>query len=795
MSQVVYKIATASIDDRVYDLLARMTLPEKVAQLSSVWIMLDAHSADFAPYQGQMKQPQMDIDSVLHQGVGQLTRAMGSRPISPAEGARAINAFQRRQIEETRLGIPAIVHEECLTGLMTQGATQFPSPLNYGATWNPDLIELAGRAIGRQMRAVGAHQGLAPVADVVRDARWGRVEECMGEDPLLVGQFVTAYVRGMQGTDLRQGVVATLKHFAGYSGSEGGRNFAPVHAGRREMEDVFLVPFEMAIRDGGCASVMNSYAEIDGDPAGASRWLLTDVLRDRWGFDGIAVADYYTVRFLQTLHGAAADFAEASAAALNAGLDMELPHPTCFWTGVPQAIGRGLLDPEVVDEAVRRVLRVKFRLGLFEQPYTEVEPAVLSLPEDEALSAEIARQSMTLLANDGVLPLRPDLRRIAVIGPNALDGRSLYGNYSYTNHVAAHFPDLDTSAGSVSVVDAIRDCFPDATITAAQGCAIQIDPHAHSKMQETPFGLEVLSENISDDHSGIAAAVELARDAEVVVLVLGDKAGHFRVGSVGEGSDAIDLGFPARQADLARAVMATGVPVVIVLINGRPIAEPAIFARASAVLEAWFPGDAGGKAIGDVLSGRTNPGGKLTVTFPSATGIAPLFYNHKRLSRGTPGARSFQPIYPFGHGLSYTSFDYEDFAVGNPVISTDGETTIEVVVRNTGARAGDEIVQLYVQDLFGSVTRPLAELKGFVRVSLEPGEARRIAFTLHADMLSFTGIDYRRIVEPGEVRVWIGCSSAVEGIRGEAVIDVQGPTRVCDRQRRMTTPVTVSPSP
>ncbi len=386
---------------RARDLLFRMTREEKIAQLCSVWLMLDPASGAFAPMQA-FGAPPGDPERDLRHGIGQITRPFGSRPVAPREGVRALNAFQHRLVEGTRLGIPAIAHEEALTGFMTEGATQFPSPQSYGATWDPALIRRVGDAIRRQMRACGTHQALAPVADVARDARWGRVEECLGEDPRLVGALVSAYVEGLQGDDLRHGVVATLKHFAGYAASEGGRNFAPVHAGPRELADVFLVPFEMAVACAGARSVMNAYHEIDGVPCAASRRLLTEVLRERWGFDGIVVADYFSVRMLHQLHRVAEGAVDAAALALSAGLDVELPTSECFAEGLPEALDRGLLDPAALDTAVLRVLRLKVELGLFERPYADEdapELASLDAPEARALAREVAAKSIVLLRN------------------------------------------------------------------------------------------------------------------------------------------------------------------------------------------------------------------------------------------------------------------------------------------------------------------------------------------------------------------------------------------------------------
>jgi len=758
---------------RARDLLARMTREEKIAQLCSVWLTLDAAGGAFAPMQAFGAPPGDPLRDLTH-GIGQITRPFGSRPIAPREGVRVLNAFQRHLIEGTRLGIPAIAHEESLTGFATEGATQFPSPLNYGATWDPALIRRVADAIRRQLRACGIHQALAPVADVIRDARWGRVEECMGEAPHLVGAMVSAYVAGLQGDDPRTGIVATLKHFVGYSGSEGGRNFAPAHLGRRELADVFLVPFEMAVKTAGARSVMNAYNEIDGVPCAASRFLLTETLRNRWGFDGMVVADYFAVRMLHQLHHTAAGPVEAAAAALGAGLDVELPVSECFRAGLGEALDRGLVEAAALDTAVLRVLRAKFEGGVFERPYADeaaLELAPLDAPEARALAREVAAKSLVLLANDGVLPLAASAR-VAAIGPNADDPMALFGNYSFQNHVASHFP-KHAIARAPTVVDALRERFDE--VVYAPGCRI-----LRAKGQ------------LDDDRSGFAAAVAAARGADVAVLVVGDKAGHFRTGTVGEGTDSWDLTLPGVQAELVEAVLATGTPTVVVLVNGRPFDLSAIAGRAAAIVEAWFPGQDGAAAIADVLSGAANPSGKTTVTFARGAGVMPSHHDHKPLAAGVPPLPAFAPVFPFGHGLSYTSFEYADLAIEPAAAATDEIVTVSCTVRNVGARAGDEVVQLYLADPVASVTRPVHELRGFVRVSLAPGAAARVVFRVPAELTAFTGPDLVRIVEPGRIEVAMGASSADLRSRGHFVLT--GATRVVPERRAFLAEVSVEPA-
>jgi beta-glucosidase-like glycosyl hydrolase len=767
LAKAPYRDASRSVRERALDLLGRMSRSEKVAQLCSVWLTLDPERGDFAPHQGTFS-PGGDVRVELEHGIGQITRPLGSRPIHPREGARALNEFQRRLIEETRLGIPAIAHEESLTGFMTQDATQFPSPLNYGATWDPELIERVGAVIRRQMRAVGTHQALAPVADVIRDARWGRVEECVSEDPYLVGCVVSAYVRGLQGDDLESGIAATLKHFCGYSWSEGGRNFGPAHVGPRELADVFLIPFEMGVKEARVQSVMNAYQDLDGEPAASSRWLLTELLRDRWGFEGIVVSDYFSVKMLEELHQTAEGRAEASAAALSAGLDVELPTYEYYPEGLPAALDAGLIDEATLDVAVERVLRLKLRLGLFENPYVDVDAIELDLPGERALARTVAEESMTLLSNDGTLPLSSGSARVAVIGPNADDAMALFGNYSFQNHIASHFPDHPLPTSAPTVLEAIRERIGEERVTYAEGCQI-----------------------LSEDRSGIEAARTAADAAEVAVVVVGDKAGHFRRGTVGEGTDTDDLSLPGVQQELLDAVIATGTPTVVVLVNGRPPAIPALADEAAAILEAWFPGQDGAAAIAGVLFGDINPGGKTTVSFSQSAGAQPCYYNHKRLAEGVPRLPAFEPVFPFGHGLSYTSFEYSDLRISSSEVPVDGEVEVGCTVRNGGERPGEEVVQLYFHDPVASVTRPVQELLGFARVRLEAGRACRIRFGISADRFSFTGIDHRRRVEPGAIELMIGASS--RDIRLEGELRLTGAVRMLGEDRVLRTRVRVEP--
>ena len=731
--------------DRVERLLSTMRIEEKVAQLIGFWV--DQGDETVAPMAGEMATSTRYEEATVH-GLGHLTRVYGTRPVDPIERTRWLWTEQRRLREETGPGIPAIVHEECLTGLAAWKAATFPTPLAWGAAFDPELVERTGAAIGRSMRVLGIHQGLAPVLDVVRDPRWGRVDECIGEDPYLVGTVGTAYVRGLQDA----GVHATLKHFVGYSASQSGRNHAPVSMGRRELADVMLPPFEMAIRDGGARSVMNSYAAIDGVPVAASADILDEVLRGELGFDGPVVADYFSVAFLHTMHAVARDPGEAAHLALAAGIDVELPTGDTFAGPLLERLRDGRTPTALVDRAVRRVLRQKEELGLldetFDDPPAEVD---LDSPAHRELARALAGESVVLLTNDGTLPLAPT-PRIAVIGPNADAPEALMGCYSFANHVLPHHPGVPLGFEVPSALDRLRSEFADADVRYERGCDVE-----------------------GTDESGIAAAVSAAEEADVVVAVVGDRAGLFGRGTVGEGNDVDDLELPGRQRQLVEAVLATGTPVVLVLLTGRPYALGwAIEGERppAAVLQAFFPGEEGAEAIAAILSGREAPSGRLPVSLPRSAGSQPYSYLQPLL--GGPNAVTSadnSPVLPFGHGLTYTTFARRLSAPAE--VASDGRLTVQVRVRNTGARAGTDVVQLYAHDEIASVARPLAQLVAFQRVALAPGEEAIVTFDVPTTRFAFTGVSGRRIVEPGALELWVGesCAAKESTVRVEVVGD------------------------
>ncbi|MEU1513611.1 glycoside hydrolase family 3 N-terminal domain-containing protein [Streptomyces sp. NPDC005811] len=752
---------------RVEALLARLTLEEKVAQLSSTWEDVEPAGPEVAPGTSLFGRVG-DLDETARHGLGQLTRPYGTLPRPALEHARLLAARQRQIMAQSRFGIPAMAHDECLTGFTAYGATIYPTSLAMAATFDPALIHRVGAAIGADMAAAGVHQGLAPVVDVIRDYRWGRCEETYGEDPYLVGAMGEAYVRGLQGA----GVYATLKHFAGYSASTGGRNHAPVGIGPRELYDVILPPFERIVA-AGVGSVMNSYAEIDGEAPAASRRLLTGVLREEWGFEGTVVSDYWSLPFLVDAHRVAADLADAGARALGAGLDVELPDQRGFGAALVGAVHAGTADEADVDRAVRRVLRQKLALGLLDADWDPEPPALrageldLDKPENRRLAHAVAEASAVLLANSGGLPL-PSAGRIALIGPCADDVRTMFGCYSFPNHVLSDREDLGNGVEAVSLRAALAAELPGVDWRFAQGCPVR-----------------------EPDRSGIAGAVAEAAGADVAVVVVGDKAGMFGIGTSGEGCDVEDLRLPGVQEELVEAVLATGTPVVLVVGSGRPYAVGRFASGAAALVQVFLPGEEGGPAVAGLLSGTANFSGKLPVQIPRTPAGQPYTYLHPPLGDRQSWLSNLDPTpaFPFGHGLSYTTFGVDGLAVDRDRVPTDGRFTVSVRVRNTGPLAGAETVQLYVTDPVAQVTRPVRALLGFAKVVLEPGEEATVRFEVHTDRLAFTGLDGRRIVEPGEILLYAGSSSGDTPAHGS--LRLVGEQRDLSAVRRHDVPVTV----
>ncbi len=772
LSAPIYRDATAPADRRVEGLLGRMTLDEKLAQLGCLWSSALVREGRFDADDAAARMPH---------GIGQITRIGASTGLRPRKSAEFMNAIQRVAVERTRLGIPIFVHEESVGGFCHHDATVFPQALGLAATWNPALVEEVAGVIREQLCAVGARLTLAPVLDVARDPRWGRVEETYGEDPVLVGTLGVAYVRGLQTDDLRQGVIATGKHFLGYAMSEGGRNWGPVHFGPRELREVYAEPFAAAIRDAGLAAVMNSYSSVDGVPCAGSPAILSELLRDELGFSGVVVADYWAVPQLLEHHRVASDPGEAARLALLAGLDVELPALELYADPLKAEVEAGRVPIEAVDEAVRRVLRAKFALGLFEHPYVDPEAAEAGFqtPEQRALARRAVAEGAILLANDGVLPLSAQIARVAVIGPGADDPRLLQGDYHYPAHLEMIYAAPDEPlAGDLGLEGA--DLLPNAGGAYAPGP--YYTPHV------TPLaglrtalgdGVEVRHakgcEVLGDDRSGFAEAVEAARNADAAVVVVAGKSGLLRPVTVGEGNDATDLGLTGIQQELVDAVAGTGTPLVVVVLSGRVHTLDRVIERANAVVQLFPPGEEGGNGLADVLTGAVNPSGCLPVSLPRSVGQVPVYAAPRAGGDRVPlfGDYVDSPptaLLPFGHGLSYTTFAYGDLEVRATTTAEPIVASLEVT--NTGERAGDEVVQLYCRDLAASVARPVRLLVGFARVALEPGQARRVTFVVHPSRLAFYDPAMRFVAEPGAFLFSVGASST--DVRAEQTINLVG---------------------
>jgi len=721
-----------------------MTLEEKVAQLTCLWQTRPQAKpqTDFSIDRGDFSPDK--ASQVMKYGIGQIARQRERK--GPREGAVFANAVQKWLIEHTRLGIPAILHDEILHGHMAQGSTSFPQPIALSTTWDPEFVSKVFTVAALETRVRGSHQVLGPNLDVAREPRWGRTEETYGEDPYLVSRMAVAVIKALQGPGPGidgDHIIATAKHYAAHGQPEGGTNIAPANYSERVLREVFLPSFKAAVTEAGIMSVMPSYNEIDGVPSHVNKWLLERVLRKEWGFKGYVVSDYYAIPQLMDLHHVAGDKAEAARLALEAGIDIELPDPDCFRMLV-QLVKEGRVSEAAVDKAVMRNLRAKFLLGLFENPYVDPDRAVevTNSIEHRGLAAEAARRAITLLKNDNnLLPLdRGRLKSLAVIGPNA--DRVHLGGYS------------DNPGRGVSVLQGITEKVGNKIrVTFAEGC--KITKEGGDWWADTSH----LSDESADARL-IAQAVDVAKAADVAVLVLGGNEDTNKEGwaenHLGD-RDSLDL--IGHQNDLVKAVLETGKPTIVVLINSGPLSINYIAEKVPAVLEGFYLGQETGIGIADVLFGDYNPSGKLTVSFPRSVGQLPIYYNRKPTARRGYLYTSKQPLFPFGYGLSYTSFEYSNLRVSPAQIGSAGQTKVNVTVTNSGQRAGDEIVQLYIRDLVSSVTRPVMELKDFRRVSLAPGESKTVEFVITPDKLSFLNLNMESVVEPGWFDIMVGTSS------------------------------------
>lgn len=756
VSLPAYKDPRLSATARVRDLLARMTLEEKAAQMICVWqqkakkLVDEKGNFDFKKAKAAFKDGH---------GIGQVGRPSdaGAHPDTPAEGRNArqmaelTNAIQKFFIEHSRLGIPVFFHEECLHGHAAKDGTSFPQPIGLGATFNPALIEKLYAATATEAGLRGTHQALTPVVDVARDPRWGRVEETFGEDPFLIAQLGMAAVRGFQGDASFQGkqrVIATLKHFVAHGQPESGQNCAPTNISSRVLRETFLFPFQEAIQKSGAISVMASYNEVDGIPSHANRWLLRDVLRKEWGFKGFVVSDYYAIQELNDRpkthgHRVAKDKLEACRLAVKAGINIEFPEPDCYLHLV-ELIQKKALKESELDDLVAPMLYWKFKMGLFDNPYVNPGEAerIVGCAAHRALALEAARESITLLKNENnLLPLNPQkLKTIAVIGPNA--NRVLLGGYS---GVPKQF---------VTVLDGIKAKVGDGVkVIYREGCKITKEGGSWNRD-------EVSLSDPARDRKQIAEARKWAKQADVIVLCIGcNEQGSREAWSLSHMGDRTALDMLGSQDQLVKAMLETGRPVVVLLFNGRPLTINHVAQNVPAILECWYLGQECGHAVADVLFGDHNPNGKLPITIPRSVGHLPAFYNYKPSARRGYLFDDVSPLFPFGFGLSYTTFKFSNIRLAKKKIHRAQSTQVLVDVKNTGTCAGTETVQLYVRDLFSSVTRPVKELKGFAKVSLPPGESATVALKIVPEALAFYDINMEYTVEPGDFEIMVGNSS------------------------------------
>ncbi|RXG11676.1 beta-glucosidase [Leeuwenhoekiella aestuarii] len=753
-ANAAYKSPNLTIEQRVEDLLVRMTPEEKVGQLSTLlgWPM-------YTKTNNGVEASEALKTAVANQKIGALWGTLRADPwtqktlqtgLNPVLAAEATNAIQKIAVEESRLGIPLFLAEEAMHGHMAIGTTEFPAAIAQASTFNPQLIEKMGSVIASELRAQGAHIGYGPILDLAREPRWSRVEETFGEDPYLISEMGLGLIKGFQGDGINnpEQVISTLKHFAAYGVSEGGHNGGAVHIGRRELMQDYMYPFKKAI-DAGALSVMTAYSSVDGIPSTANKKLLTDLLREQWGFTGFVVSDLGSIEGIKNDHHAASSLEEAAAIAMNAGVDVDLGG-NGFDDALLEAFQDGNVLEKRLDSAVAHVLRLKFEMGLFENPYVDEKlPAkVVRNTQHIALAKEVALEGITLLKNEGdLLPLSKNLKKIAVIGPNADMMYNQLGDYT-----APQDPEY-----IITPLEGIRAKWPHAQIIYVKGTAIR--------------------DTIQTD---IPAAVKAAQYAEVAIVVLGGssardfKTEYLETGAAtvstkddkilsdmesGEGYDRGTLDLMGKQLELLQAVEATGTPTILVLITGRPLLINWPAKHIPAILDAWYPGSQGGHALADVLIGEYNPAGRLPISIPRSVGQTPVYYNHWWPKRRDYVEESASPLYAFGHGLSYTTFDYSDLKISQSGTDTDKLIEVSVSVKNSGAQAGDEVVQLYLRDLVSSVVTPVKQLSGFERIHLAKGESKTLRFTLTPEELALYNAEMKHVAEAGEFEVQVGASS------------------------------------
>jgi beta-glucosidase len=753
-SKPAYLNPMLSVERRVKDLLSRMTLKEKAAQMLCVW---QQKSSTLVDEKGHFDLRKAQKHFKEGTGIGQVGRPSDVGGGGNArEMAELTNAIQRFFIENSRLGIPVFFHEECLHGHAAIDGTSFSQPIGLGATFDPDLVRRLFEMTAEEARVRGTHQALTPVVDVAREPRWGRVEETYGEDPYLVSRMGIAAVMGFQGDATfkdKKHVIATLKHFAAHGQPESGTNCAPVNVSARILREVFLFTFKEAIQKGGAISVMASYNEIDGVPSHANKWLLRDVLRKEWGFTGFVVSDYRAIRELHERpelfgHHLAEDGKQAAALALKAGVNIELPDPDCY-LNIVELVRKGIVKEALLDGLVAPMLAWKFKLGLFEDPYVNPDEAerFVGCEANRELALQAARETITLLKNDlGVVPLDVSkIKTLAVIGPNA--DRRMLGGYSGK-------PKYCTT-----LLQGIRDRVGNSVeVLYHEGCKITI---GGSWQQD-----EVVPGNPEEDRKSIAEAVRVAQNADVVILAVGDNEQTSREAwALNHLGDRASLDLVGMQDELINAIAATGKPVIAFLFSGRPISIRNLCKRAHVIFECWYLGQETGQAAAEVLFGDTNPGGKLPITIPRSVGHVPAYYNHKPSARRGYLFDDVSPLYAFGFGLTYTTFRLGKPRLRKATIRGNESTSVLVEVTNIGNRAGDEVIQMYIRDKVSSVTRPVKELKGFQRISLEPGQKETVSLEITPEHLAFYDIDMRYVVEPGEFEIMVGNSSRDEDLQ------------------------------
>jgi beta-glucosidase len=740
-----YRNSALPVEQRVADLLSRMTLEEKVAQLEGNWqnpaSRQDA-SQTFLDSKGTFLPER--AATVLKEGLGGISRPSENR--SPREMAEYTNTVQKWVKENTRLGIPILFHDECLHGHVAPKGTSYPQPIALASSWDPALIHDVFSATAAEARARGAQECLAPVVDLARDPRWGRTEETYGEDPYLVSRIGVAAVEGFQGDGPlidKSHVLATLKHFAVHGQPEGGTNVGPGNYSERVIREYFLKPFEAGVKEAHARTVMASYNEIDGIPSHSNRHLLTDILRQEWGFDGLLVSDYFAISDLRTLHHVAATDDEAAKMALDAGVDIELPGADTF-RDLGEQVRKGRIAQATVDQAVARVLREKFLTGLFDDPYVDPENAerVTNSPEHQQLALKAAHESIILLKNqNNLLPLdKAKYKHIAVIGPNAAELH--LGGYS------------NNPGRGVSILQGIRDKVGSSSeVLYSLGCKItESDPDWNAD--------KVVLGDPALNAKRIQEAIKVARKADVVILVIGGNEQTSREAwAVEHPGDRDSLDLLGNQDDLVKAILATGKPVVVFLVHGRPNSITYVAENVPAILDGWYLGQEGGAAAADVIFGDFNPGGKLPITVPRSVGQLPDYYYQKPTAKREYLGSTTEPLFPFGWGLSYSTFNYKNAKISPDSIGPEGDTKVAVDVTNTGKVQGDEVVQLYIRDEVSSVTRPVKELRGFRRVTLAPGETKTVEFSLGFSELAFLNRDMRRVVEPGSFKIMVGGNS------------------------------------